>query len=160
MNTRIVTPNDWKKFREIRLAGLRTDPQAFGGNLTEEAERKEPEWRRRLESPDRFFIAAEENDAFISMAGSKQVGDKSWILVAVHTLPQARGRKIAQKLIGEVINECRKRGADRMELMVNTDQKDAVHIYEKAGFKIIKTLQDEKMGDGNLHDEFVMEKSC
>lgn len=158
MNIKLVAPDDWKEFREIRLAGLKSDPQAFGGNLTEEAKRKEPEWRKRLESSDRFFLVVEENDVFVSVAGAKEISNKNWMLVAVHTLPQARGRKLAQRLTEEVVSECKKRGADRIELMVNIDQKDAVHIYEKAGFKTVKVLKDEKMGDGKLHDELLMEK--
>ncbi len=158
MKIKMVAPDDWMKFRDIRLAGLQTDPQAFSGNLGEEAERKEPDWRKRLESADRFYFAAEERGSFVSIAGAKEIGGKSWMLVAVHTLPRARGRKLAQRLVEEVVDECKRRGSDRVELMVNVDQKDAVHLYEKSGFKTVKLTKDEKMGDGKLHDEFLMER--
>ena len=158
MDVRIVRPDDWAKFRDIRLAGLKTDPQAFGGSLADEALRPEPEWRKRLASADRFFFAVEEGGAFVAVAGARQIDAKKWMLVAVHTLPSARGRGLAQRLVSEVVRECRRRGAERVELMVNVDQKDAVHVYEKAGFKALKILKGEKMGDGKLHDELVMEK--
>ncbi len=53
-----ITPEN---IRAIRLAGLASDPQAFGGSIAEELERKEPEWRERLESPDMFFFAVEDD---------------------------------------------------------------------------------------------------
>jgi ribosomal protein S18 acetylase RimI-like enzyme len=158
MNIRITVPDDWQKFREIRLMGMNTDPQAFGGDLTEEKNRKEPQWRERLGSPERLFYIAEEGDRFVSMAGAKKIADKRWLLVGVYTRPEYRGKGLARQLIEKVITELQHKGVDAIRLMVNIDQKDAVHLYEKLDFKIVKTLKDEKMTDGSLHDEYLMEK--
>ena len=59
--------------------------EAFGGDLAEEFKREEAEWRKRLESQDRFYFAVEENRVFISIAGAKNIGDKLWMLMAVRT---------------------------------------------------------------------------
>ena len=152
-----ILSDDWKKFRAIRLTGLKSDPQAFGGDITEELNRNELEWRKRLESQDRFFFAAEENGIFVSVAGAKNIGDNLWMLIAVYTLLEARGKGLAKILTEKVIQESKQNGANAIQLMVNIDQKDAVHIYEKAGFKILKTLKAKKMADGKLHDEYLME---
>ena len=158
MNIKLVVSDDWNKFREIRLAGLKSDPQAFGGNLTEELERKEPEWRKRLESADRFFFVAEEQDVFVSMAGAIKIGDSSWMLVGVYTLHTQRGKRLAQRLVEKVVRKCKHRGAHIIELKVNVDQADAAHVYEKAGFQSLEIIRDEMMGDGKAHDELLMEK--
>jgi predicted GNAT family acetyltransferase len=157
MNIKLLASNDWEKLRDIRLAALQTDPQAFAGSFAGEQQRKEPEWRKRLEDTDRIYFTAEENGAFISLAGAKKESGDVWMLVAVHTIPAARGRGLSQAVVATVLNELKKRSVTKVELMVNTDQKDAVHIYEKAGFKITKTLTGEKLGDGKIHDEYVME---
>jgi GNAT superfamily N-acetyltransferase len=158
MDIKKVSSDDWKKFQTIRLAGLKSNPEAFGGDLAEELNRKEPECRKRLESQDRFYFAVEENRVFVSIAGAKNIGDKLWMLMAVYTLPEARGKGLAKDLVEKTIQESRDRGAIAIQLMVNIDQKDAVYIYKNAGFKILKTLKDEKMSDGRLHDEYFMEK--
>ncbi len=150
--------DDWEKFRAIRLAGIKNDPQAFGGDLTEELERKESGWRERLESLDRFFFVAENSGVFVALAGAKKTGDNIWMLVSVYTLPEFRGRGLAKALTKKVIEELKSRGAHTVHLMVNIDQKDAVHVYEDAGFEIVKAVKDEKMADGQFHDEYVMEK--
>jgi|ERR1035437_523198 ribosomal protein S18 acetylase RimI-like enzyme len=157
MNIRIALSNDWANFREIRLVSIETDPQAFGGDLTEEKKRQEPEWRNRLESNDQFFFVAEDRGDFVSMAGAKKIND-IWTLVGVYTRPIFRGKGFAQKLIEMIVVELKKRGVDTIQLIVNVDQKDAIHIYERVGFEIIKTITGEKMSDGQFHDEYCMEK--
>jgi predicted GNAT family acetyltransferase len=158
MDIKKVSSDDWKKLQTIRLAGLKSDPQAFGGDLAEELDRKEPEWRKIFESQGRFYFAVEENGVFVSLAGAKNIKEKFWMLMAVYTLPEARGKGLAKDLVEKIIQESIDRGATAIQLMVNIDQKDAVHIYKNAGFKILKTLKDEKMSDGRLHDEYFMEK--
>ena len=158
VNIKKISSDNWKKFKAIRLAGFKSDPQAFGGDMTEELNRKEPEWRKRLDSKDRFFFAVEENGIFVSVAGAKNIGDKLWMLMAVYTLPEYRNKGFAKILTKKIVQESKNIGAIAIQLMVNIDQKDAVHIYEKAGFKILKTLEAEKMADGKLHDEYLMEK--
>ncbi len=158
MNFRLAQTDDWDKFRTLRLIGMETDPQAFGGDLTEEKERKEPEWRKRIESTDRFFFIAEDVDVFVSMAGAKKISEQTWMLAGVFTVTAFRGRGIARKLTELVLIEAKHKGAHLIQLMVNVDQKDAVKIYTNLGFKITKTLKGELMADGKLHDEYVMEK--
>jgi ribosomal protein S18 acetylase RimI-like enzyme len=158
MNIKILSSEDWQKLRDIRLFGLKSDPHAFGGSFDEEIHRQEPDWRKRLENPDRVFAAVEENNVFISLAGALKDEEGNWMLVAVYTLPEVRGKGHAQNLTKLVIEEVKKKGAQSIRLMVNVDQADAVRVYEKTGFQITKTIKGEKMGDRKLHDEYLMEK--
>lgn len=154
-----ITPDDWENFREIRLAGIKTDPQAFGGDLSEEIERKAPEWIKRLKSSDRFFFATEDDGRFVAIAGAIKLNDYIWTLVGVYTLPEFRSNGLAKRLVQSVIDESKNRGGSTIQLMVNVDQKDAVNIYEKLGFKILTTIKGEIMADGKAHDEYQMEKN-
>jgi ribosomal protein S18 acetylase RimI-like enzyme len=158
MNVRMLCSDDWELLRDIRLTSLKSDPQAFGGSFDEELTRPEAEWRKRLENPNRFYFAIEENGVLVSLAGSLIDEEGNWLLVAVYTLPSARGKGYAQKVILNVIEEMRRRGATEIQLMVNADQADAVKVYEKFGFKILKTNEGEKMGDGQFHKAYKMIK--
>jgi len=42
-----LTENEWQRYRDIRLAALEHDSQAFGGNLEAERAFTEAEWRDR-----------------------------------------------------------------------------------------------------------------
>jgi hypothetical protein len=43
-----LSADDWQRLREIRLAALRNDGHAFGGDLTAESEMTEHEWRAKF----------------------------------------------------------------------------------------------------------------
>lgn len=154
-----VSPDDWEKFREIRLKGLQTDPQAFGGTFESESQENEEYWKEKFSNPERCFYAAEEEGIFVATAGSKKIAEDNWMIVAVYTLPEFRGKKISQELINRIINEAKNTGAAKVSLMVNPIQESAVRLYERMGFKIVKIEKDQKMGDGKIYDEYYMEKA-
>lgn len=154
-----VSPDDWQKFREIRLKGLQTDPQAFGGTFESESQENEEYWKERFSNPERCFYAAENGNIFVATAGSKKIAEDNWMIIAVYTLPEFRGKNISQELINRLVDEAKIKGATKVSLMVNPIQESAVKLYEKMGFKTIKIEKNQKMGDGKVYDEFYMEKS-
>jgi hypothetical protein len=50
MRVEELSPDDWHRLRDIRLAALRNDGHAFGGNLEAESAMTETEWRAKFES--------------------------------------------------------------------------------------------------------------
>ena len=153
-----VLPEDWEKFKEIRLKGLQTDPQAFGGTFESESQEDEAYWKDRFSNPERCFYVAEEGSKFVATAGSKKIAEDNWMIVAVYTLPEFRGKNLSQELINKVIEEAKSTGSKKVSLFVNVGQEGALSLYKKMGFEIIRTEKDQKMGDGKTYDEFYMEK--
>lgn len=153
-----VTSDDWKKFREIRLKGLQTDPQAFGETFENESQKNEDYWKEKFLNPEQCFYVAEEGGEFIATTGSKKIAEDNWMIIAVYVSPEFRGKNISQELINRIIDEAKNNGAVKVSLMVNPIQKSAVRLYEKMGFKIVKIEKDQKMGDGRSYDEYYMEK--
>lgn len=160
MNYRKVTPDDWRQFKEIRLKGYQTDPQAFGGAVVKDATGDESFLRERLTREDRFFFVAEENNIFVSIAGAKKIENGDWHLIAVYTIPEFRGKGISKKVCELVIEEIKLMGIEHMCLEVNIDQKNAVEQYKNMGFEIVEIEKDQDMADGKLHDEYYMKKYC
>ncbi len=60
-------------------------------------------------------------------------------------------------MLTKLIELAKKEGLHRIGLHVTADNKPAIHLYKKLGFKIEGVMKDSYFGeDGRYHDEFVM----
>lgn len=64
-----VRPEDWQRFRAIRLAALGESPEAFGSTLARERPFDEDEWRRRSARAATFVASRDGVDVRFSRAG-------------------------------------------------------------------------------------------
>lgn len=99
-------------------------------------------WSRKtfgylLERPNARLLAAFESDerlvgyAVLWFAGGEgELGN-----LAVH--PEARGRGVAERLLGAVFETARERGAGALFLEVRTGNAAARALYEKHGFEVV-----------------------
>ncbi|HEX9058661.1 MAG TPA: GNAT family N-acetyltransferase [Clostridia bacterium] len=159
MNTHLTTITDWQKYKSIRLQALKDTPQAFGQTYDDAAKKTDSHWKEVLSQENRFFVITEINGEAVSVAGAKQIADDTWFIIAVYTKPEFRGKGIAKETMRTVLDELKKRKIKKAELWVNVDQEAAIALYKNLGFSIVKTISDQKMGDGLLHEEYVMEKA-
>ncbi|MCC7436747.1 GNAT family N-acetyltransferase [Candidatus Nomurabacteria bacterium] len=151
---------NWKKFKEIRLEALRTDEKAYGVSYDEEVLKPDSRWQEGLARKEKplFFIELE-NGEYIGMAGAKPIDEEgAYMLIAVYLKENYRGRGLAKELIEFVEDFLQKQRVQKLDLMVNKEQLQAVNFYKKIGYKVIKEIKDQKMGDGKLYDEFYMSK--
>lgn len=65
-----------------------------------------------------------------------------------------RGRGLGTYFLGVVLDEVRKAGFKRVSLTVDVENKVAIHLYEKYGFKIVEERRN-LYGEGR--DRYVME---
>lgn len=56
-------------------------------------------------------------------------------LLSIAVSPQARGKGVARKLIDAGFEECRRRGIDRVKVMVAAQNDAANRLYQKCGFE-------------------------
>ena len=159
---KIITlpPEDWPKYRAVRLEALQNDPQAFGATYKDDSAKSESEWKSRLENPNNIYVFAQDqdNDTLVGMMGAfKKEGDV-WYVVGVYVNSQFRGKGISTQLIEHLLEKFKQKNGKNIELMVNINQASAIALYKKFGFEIIETLKDQKMGDGSIVDEYLMRK--
>ena len=63
----------WRKYRELRLRALKTDPQAFGQSWEEAVKHPEERWRERLIDAAQgksWLVFAERDGELIGMSGA------------------------------------------------------------------------------------------
>jgi len=145
VHIRPALPGDLGAVLEIERASFAHAGERFGEHTT-----------RTLIRSTRAIAAVAESDGnllgwgagFGSLRKSEPHGtgeelesDTPWGRVyALAIRPEARGRKLGEKLLHYLIGELRARGARRIFLEVRTDNHAAVKLYEKVGFVVCQPL--------------------
>lgn len=78
-------------------------------------------------------------------------------LSKLYLLKEYRGRGYASATFAFLENLCANRGLKAIWLTVNRNNKDSIAVYQKKGFKVVRT-QVKDIGNGFVMDDYVMEK--
>ncbi len=81
------------------------------------------------------FLVAAEKEAVLGYCGLYLAADEGEI-INVAVAKEAQGRKIASRLMQEMLNEGHARGVRRFFLEVRVSNAAAIRLYEKFGFTI------------------------
>ena len=125
---------DGARLRAIRLRALADAPEAFGSTLAESEGRSVAEWEAQIEVLPTFVWR--EGDADLGMVrGAPHDSDAdAGDLISMWVAPEARGRGVADALVGEVVAWARDRGLRRLVLDVGEHNVPARRCYERQGF--------------------------
>ena len=66
---------------------------------------------------------------------------------------ELQGNKLGFHFLNVIIKNIKEQGFKRISLTVDIENKPAINLYEKSGFKIIETSYDEY---GKSHDRYIM----
>lgn len=79
--------------------------------------------------------------------GAALVARRGWSsrLAGMSIIPEARGKKVGQWLMEQLINHARQRGDRRMELEVIEQNEPAVKLYRKIGFQTMRRLESYRL---------------
>jgi RimJ/RimL family protein N-acetyltransferase len=170
-----IDPNDWGKYRDFRLLGLKEEPIAFEDPIAGEkrlVSREENEWRKILQGkvegfPDSFRISlwAKEGDeptgTLNAIISNSEENGKVAFIQNVYVRSQCRGRGISRKLMSEMTSKLEAvENLQKIELKVFSTQEAAIKLYESFGFKIVKRNKDSKVYDGKQIDGYEMEREA
>ena len=128
---------DVPAYRAIRLAALRSEPQAFCATYQAESEKPELFMERCLKTGD----AA--NMMFGAFAGKELVGIAGFVkqqaeMIQVYTDKNHRGRGIGKQLLAALLNEAFGRFADleAINIAVILTANNALKLYQSLGLKV------------------------
>jgi ribosomal protein S18 acetylase RimI-like enzyme len=157
---RVLTPEDWTVWRELRLAALADAPHAFGSQLSDwqgEGDREE-RWRSRLSIPGSHNVVAVRSGEPVGMvSGVPGTRDGTIELISVWVKPGARGRGVGDHLIRAVERWALQTGAEVLQLAVMPGNDQAIRLYRRNGFEDAGE-PDDLMSDG-VEREHVMSKT-
>lgn len=101
----MLSEDDWKMWRELRLAALAEAPYAFGSQLADwqgQGDREE-RWRGRLAIPSGYNIMAILDGQPVGMASGVPADEDGVVeLISMYVAPRGRGRGVGDRLLGAV----------------------------------------------------------
>lgn len=139
----VITADEWRAYRDLRLRALTESPDAFGSMLVWERDRADADWRRRLEgATDRRFqlpVLARLRDQPIGLAWGciRETRPESANVYQMWVAPEARGHGVGRLLLDGVVDWARRAGAQLVELNVTCGDTPARRMYERAGFEAV-----------------------
>jgi ribosomal protein S18 acetylase RimI-like enzyme len=141
ITVRAVAPERWQEYRDLRLAALTLDPDAFASTLTREAGFTSAQWRERCTNPDSFIGYLDGRP--VALAGLLPSDGPRRELVGVWTAPTARGHGVAEEVCRAAIQAAEKSGSTAVVLLVAGSADSARRLYRRLGF--VETGHTEPM---------------
>lgn len=151
-------PTDqWKKYRAIRLAALKADPQAFGSSYEEEIDLPEADWHSRINAMW-FAIVDGQVVGLIGLLQRENHANKHCgCIISFWVKPSFRGYGVGKSLIQNVQQNAKSLGIKKISLNVSTTQANAKSLYESTGFKEVCIFKENLLKDSVYLDEYYME---
>jgi len=137
-------PNEWRRYRDLRLRALQDSPDAFGSTFETSSLIPDSEWKARLER-----VSPRTDLPMGAMAGGEPVG-LAWAkienpddgvahLYQMWVAPEFRGAGVGRGLVDAAVNWARDRGVKAMVLDVTCGNVPATRLYESMGFQPVGT---------------------
>ena len=159
LQIRRLAPADAALFREIRLEGLRNNPEAFGNTFEAESARPLILFSERLR--DSEMLGAFEGSEIVGIAGLLVgKGPKEThkgTLVGMYVRQEARNRGVGRRLVEAVIDRARQQ-VELIQLAVVSDNESARRLYDRLGFVQYGVEKKSLKQDGRYYDEILMAK--
>ncbi|WP_203695139.1 GNAT family N-acetyltransferase [Catellatospora coxensis] len=153
---RVLAPDDWPIWRELRLAALAEAPYAFGSRLADwQGDGDRPErWRGRLEIPGSYNLVALLDGRPAGMASGVPTEDRVVELISMWVRPDARGRGVGDRLLAAVEQWARQERAQVLKLAVVEGNDAATGLYRRNGFQLTEEVGD-LMPDGVRREQIM-----
>ena len=161
VQVRHVLAGEWGRLRELRLASLAADPDAFGSTYAREVEQPAAWWegwaaRSESGTTQRTFVVVGDDDRWLGLALVRldDAEARAAVLNAMWVAPEARGRRAARALCDACARWATEHGCGQLTLQVVVDNDAARRAYEAAGFVV--SGQSTWSNGGRTLDEFDM----
>lgn len=154
-----IKKNRWKEYKELRLESLKKDPLAFGSTYKDEINLDQRQWKERMK--DTLF--AIDGDNLIGMIVYKfenreKTSHIAWIF-GLYVTKEHRRKGMGKKLLGNAIQTINKNPKiEKIKIIADPIQKEAIKLYKKLGFKIVAELKKEIKYKQKYYNEIYLEK--
>ncbi|WP_139489092.1 GNAT family N-acetyltransferase [Brevibacillus dissolubilis] len=161
---RILDAGDAPVFKELRLMGLRLNPEAFGASYEDAVKAGDDYWTsllQRLPGKTSFTLGAFAGEELIGIVGfyhpgGLKAGHKG-TLVSMYVHPEKRQGGVGKKLVQALIERVREeKSAEQIQLAVVTTNEAAAALYKSCGFEVYGEEKRALKVAGQYYDEWLM----
>ncbi len=154
---RQLSPSDAESFRELRLEGLRLNPEAFGS--TYDFERDQPLTRYTGWLTNSTVFGAFHNSHLIGTASFTQLSglkdSHKGLLRAMYVRPTHRRSGAGRQLVQAIIELARQK-VEQLQLSVVSDNQPAIRLYHSLGFRQYGLEKNALKHNNQYSDEILM----
>ncbi|HTA59580.1 MAG TPA: GNAT family N-acetyltransferase [Candidatus Baltobacteraceae bacterium] len=154
---RQLTAADAASFCELRLEGLRLNPEAFGS--TYDFEKDQPLERYTGWLTNSAVFGAYQNSHLIGTASFTQLsGQKDshkGLLRAMYVRPAARRTGAGRQLVQAIIHHAREK-VEQLQLVVVSTNQSALRLYQSLGFQQYGLEKNALKHNNQYSDEILM----
>lgn len=161
MEIRLLRPDDAEIYKELRLEGLKKNPEAFGSSYEEESGRPSKLYGERFKAENSFHFGAFENDKLIGVVslvrdtGLKMKHRSN--IYAMYVTDSARKKGVGKSLVSKAVEKARSwDGVEQIHLAVMSENIAAKKLYASFGFEVYGTERHALKIDGRYYDEDLM----
>jgi GNAT superfamily N-acetyltransferase len=129
-----LLPSEAMRFKSIRLRSLKDSPDAFGTRFETAATWDEHNWVSQVEKLNTFIASSEGIDVGVARSAKDENDPKTAWIISMWVAPEARGKKVASKLLQAIIEWAKKENLNSLKLDVVDSNKPAISLYENHGF--------------------------
>lgn len=138
IHVRVLAPDEWQAYKDVRLRALRESPEAFVASASEEEDFEDARWEQRMER-SRRILALDDEDEVVGVV-SVGTGHRTNIpgageLFGLWVAPARRGSGVARRLLEKAANVGREVGLRQLVYWVGTDNGRAVAFASSFGFR-------------------------
>lgn len=156
IDVQAIGPDDWKAWRELRLAALEEAPFAFGSQLADWIDAPEERWRERLSAPGAYQVIVSLDGTPAGMAGGFPGEDGTAELVSMWVAPAGRGKGVGNALMAAIEDWARGIGVGTLKLSVVPGNDPAHDLYLRHGY--VDTDEPGDLMPDGVRRELVMAK--
>ncbi|MEH6987423.1 GNAT family N-acetyltransferase [Cytobacillus firmus] len=161
MEIRLLRPDDAEIYKELRLEGLKKNPEAFGSSYEEEAGRPPEVYGERFKTENSFHYGAFEDGKLIGVVSLvRDTGLKMkhrTNIYAMYVTESARKNGIGKSLVSKAVEKARSwDGVEQIHLAVMSENMPAKKLYASFGFEVYGKERHALKIDGKYFDEDLM----
>lgn len=130
-----LTNKSWQRFRDIRVASLTADPDAFGGDLTQILQQSQADWEEKFEAQTPIVATYRDQDIALMVIENIQgdFGATCWI-GGCWVQPDFRGHGVMRTMFDYVDQQAENKSWQVQGLGVWVNNFAAIAVYEAIGF--------------------------
>ena len=148
----------WKEGRDLRLEALRLEPTAFSSTYDEEVNISKKEWIIRNRNAFYAFVEDKPVGMIVMILQKDPMTKHIANIFGVYVRKSHRGIGIGSLLLEQAIQHLsEKEQIVKIKLSVNSEQMEAVRLYEKHGFKKVGIQEKEFYFNDRFYDDLLME---